>query len=156
MVTITGTNLGGAAYVRFGSAVATGLKVLSPTSIQVTSPPGAPGTADVTVSSLGGVSAVSAADKFTYTNTNALAPKLTSINPAYGLAYVGGITTLSGTNFRGVKSVMFGSHKAAFFVAGNMIITVAPGTAAGKLPVTVTTAYGTSNALHYTEVYWGF
>jgi hypothetical protein len=64
-VTITGTNLSSATAVKFGTASGT-ITANTATSITVTSPAGSIGTVDVTVATLGGTSATSAADKFSY------------------------------------------------------------------------------------------
>jgi phosphodiesterase/alkaline phosphatase D-like protein len=64
-VTITGTNFNEAAAVEFGSSDATSFEVISATSIMAVAPAGA-GTADVSVTTSGGTSAPSAADKFSY------------------------------------------------------------------------------------------
>ena len=63
-VNIKGTGFAGTASVSFG-ATATTFTINSDTSITAVSPPGA-GTVDVTVTTLGGISATSAADQFTY------------------------------------------------------------------------------------------
>jgi hypothetical protein len=66
-VTVTGTNLAGATAVDFGPNPGTGVVANGAgTSLTVTSPAGAKGTVDVTVVTPGGVSAVTAADHFTY------------------------------------------------------------------------------------------
>ncbi|ACB77521.1 MBG domain-containing protein [Opitutus terrae] len=65
-VVITGTNFSGASAVMFGSTAATGFTVNSATQITATAPAGSVGTVDVTVTTIGGASAVSAADQFTY------------------------------------------------------------------------------------------
>jgi len=64
VVTITGTDLGGATTVSFGGAAG---KITSDTGTQitVTSPPGQ-GTVDITVTTPSGTSVVTRADKFTY------------------------------------------------------------------------------------------
>ena len=64
-VTITGTDLLGAASVHFGAALGT---IVSGTDTQlvVISPAGAAGIVDITVTTVGGTSATSADDEFTY------------------------------------------------------------------------------------------
>ena len=64
-VTITGTNLLGAAAVNFGSAPGT---IVSDTDTQIvaTSPAGSAGVVDITVTTAGGTSATSSDDQFTY------------------------------------------------------------------------------------------
>jgi len=69
-VTVTGTNLAGETAVNFGSNAGTGVSVNGAgTSLTVNSPAGAVGTVDITVTTPGGSSAVSSADKFTYQNS---------------------------------------------------------------------------------------
>jgi len=65
-VTITGLNFRGATAVRFGATAAESFKVDSATQITAVSPPAPAGVVDVTVTTLGGTSATSAADGFTY------------------------------------------------------------------------------------------
>jgi alpha-tubulin suppressor-like RCC1 family protein len=65
-VTITGTNFNGVTAVMFGATRARRFVVHSPTSIAATAPSGA-GTADITVVTPGGTSAVSFPDLFTWT-----------------------------------------------------------------------------------------
>jgi hypothetical protein len=65
-VTITGTNLQNVTAVHFGSAAATIVKSLSSTEATATSPAGAPGPVDVTVTTHRGTSASTAAAQFIY------------------------------------------------------------------------------------------
>jgi hypothetical protein len=68
LVTITGTNLLGASNVYFGSGnPAATFAVNNSTTITAIAPAGTPGTFDITVTTGGGTSATSTADKFTYT-----------------------------------------------------------------------------------------
>ena len=72
-VTITGTGFTGATAVLFRTAQATGVTVDSDTVITAMSPAGT-GVVDVTVAGPNGTSAISAADKFTYSATPPAAP----------------------------------------------------------------------------------
>jgi hypothetical protein len=65
-VTITGTHFTGAKEVKFGSVSATSVVVVTGTSITATAPAGAAGPVDVTVTTVGGTSALSSADQYTY------------------------------------------------------------------------------------------
>jgi hypothetical protein len=65
-VSITGTGFTGATAVKFGAATAA-FKVLSATSIQASSAPGAKGAVDVTVITPAGTSAATRKDHFKYT-----------------------------------------------------------------------------------------
>ena len=67
-VTISGTGFTGATAVDFGAGNSAGYTVNSDTSITATSPEGATGTVDVTVTTPVGTSPTSSADQFTYTN----------------------------------------------------------------------------------------
>lgn len=65
-VTITGTAFTPSATVKFGATSATGVTYNSATSLTATAPAGS-GIVDVTVTTSGGTSATSSADRFTYT-----------------------------------------------------------------------------------------
>jgi hypothetical protein len=64
-VTITGTNLENASAVRFGTTTAASFEVISETSISAISPAGT-GKVDVTITTPGGTTAASGADRFSY------------------------------------------------------------------------------------------
>jgi len=83
-VTIRGTNLAGASTVKLGTASAI-FTVVSDTQLTATAPPDSAGTVDVTVTTLGGTSATSAADAYTYVAApvNTAAPSI-SKTPAVG------------------------------------------------------------------------
>ncbi len=68
-VTITGTGFTGATAVSFGATSAASFTVNSDTSITAVSPAHVAATVDVTVGTVGGTSAVSANDQFTFTAT---------------------------------------------------------------------------------------
>src|SRR5438128_1369429 len=68
-VKITGSNFTQASAVRFGAVAATSVTASSPTSILAQAPAGST-TVDVTVSTIGGISATSPADEYTYTFSN--------------------------------------------------------------------------------------
>ena len=80
-MTITGSQFSGATAVNFGGTVIANFQVNSNgTSIAVTSPPGAAGTVDITVSIPGASSSANAADHFTYT-VNA-SPNIVQCDPS--------------------------------------------------------------------------
>ncbi|WP_199228409.1 putative Ig domain-containing protein [Caulobacter sp. D4A] len=152
-VTITGTNLSGATAVTFGGTAATGYTVNSATQITATAPAGSAGTVDIRVTTVGGQSATSASDQFTY---SAL-PTVTSISPTAGPTGGGTSVTISGTNFTGVTAVTFGATAATGFTfnSATSITATAPAGSAGTVDVRVTTPAGssaTSAADQYTYV----
>ena len=138
-VTITGTNLAGAAAVDFGGTAALITKDTA-TQITVTSPAGTAGPVDVTVVTPGGTSAMSSSDLFTY----AAPPAVTAIAPSAGLATGGTSVTITGTNLAGAVSVKFGSAAATITGDTATQITATSPTGTGRVDVTVTTAGGTS------------
>ena len=66
LVTITGTGFTGATAVKFGTKAGTSKTVVSATKITIRSPAHAAGIVNVTVTTPGGTSAISSADRFTY------------------------------------------------------------------------------------------
>ncbi|MBN9321677.1 MAG: IPTL-CTERM sorting domain-containing protein [Delftia acidovorans] len=140
-VTLTGTNLSGATAVTFGATAATGFTVNSATQITATAPAGT-GTVDVRITTVGGTSATSAADQFTYVP----APTVTSVSPASGSSIGGTTVTLTGTNFTGATAVTFGGTAATGFTVNSatQITATAPAGSAGTVDVRVTTTGGTS------------
>ena len=138
-VTITGTNFTGATAVKFGTKAASNVKVNSSgTQITATSPAGR-GTVDVTVTTPGGASPTSTADKFNYGST------VTGISPASGPAKGGTSVTIIGTNFTGATAVKFGTKAASSFkLVSSTKITATSPKGTGTVDVTVTTPGGTS------------
>ncbi len=149
-VVLTGTDLTGATAVRFGPTLATSIVVSSATQITVTSPAGAVGVADVTVTTPGGTSPTTGtANDYTYV----AAPTVTGLSPASGPTAGGDVlhtVVITGTGFDAVlaNTVKFGSSTAAVVsVLGPTQLTViAPAHAAGALDVTVTTMNGGTSA----------
>ena len=95
-VTISGANFTGATGVSFGGVAASGVSVVSATSITAISPAHAAGKVDVTVTSPAGTSASSASDQFSY-----VAGQYTvslSASPSAGGTVNGGGTFAAGTS----------------------------------------------------------
>ena len=138
-VTITGTNLGGATAVTFGTTAAV-ITANTATSITVTSPAGT-GAVTLTVTTPGGT--VTSNGKFTYV---APAPTVTSVAPNAGSIAGNATVIVTGTNFTGATAVKFGGTNAASFVVNSatQITAVTPAGSPGAVDVTVTTPAGTS------------
>jgi hypothetical protein len=141
LVTISGTGFtdNPAPTVAFGNNGATDVSFVSSTTITAVSPAGA-GIVDVTVITIGGTSAISPADQFSYL------PTVTSVSPRSGPQTGGTVVTITGTNFAGATAVDFGNTPATQFeISGNEIAVLSPAVAiAGVVDVTVVTAGGTS------------
>ncbi|WP_371502062.1 IPT/TIG domain-containing protein [Kitasatospora sp. NBC_00374] len=144
-VTITGTNLGGATAVKFGTKPAT-ITANTPTSVTAVSPSGT-GTVGVTVTTPGGTSNPLS---FFYVG----APFKASLSAASGALAGGNAITITGTGLSTATSVAFGANSAVPTVTSDSLIsvTVPAGVAAGSVGVSVTTAGGTNNGLSYTYV----
>lgn len=143
-VTITGTNLAEATAVDFGSSSAANVVVDSQDSITAISPAGTPGaTVDVTVTTLGGTSLTSAADRFRYLQTAPLLVR--KVSPNTGALAGGTPVKIIGSGFVGATAVHFGSASAtSFTVKGQDEITTVAPAGTGTVDVTVTTPEGTS------------
>lgn len=141
-VTITGTALTGATAVKFGSANATSFVVDSATQITAVSPAASAGLIDITVTTLGGTSATSASDQFTYV----AAPTITGVAPANGPLGGGTSVVITGTGFSGVTSVQFGASSATSFTVNSatQITATSPAASAGTVDIRVTATGGTS------------
>ncbi|HZE16928.1 MAG TPA: IPT/TIG domain-containing protein, partial [Mycobacterium sp.] len=139
-VTINGTDFTNATAVSFGSNSATSFTVDSATQITATAPVGT-GIVDITVTTPGGMSAIKAADQYTYVP----APAVTSVSPSAGPESGGTTVTIAGTNFAGATGVKFGTIAATSFAvnSGTRITSVAPA-GTGTVDIVVTTPYGTS------------
>jgi hypothetical protein len=122
---------------------ATSVVVVSATSITATAPAGAAGIVDVTVTTVGGTSATSSADQYTYLPV----PSVSKVEPGEGPLVGGTKVTITGTNFTGAKEVKFGSVEAKSFtvVSATSITAESPaGVSAGIVNVFVTTVGGKS------------
>jgi hypothetical protein len=139
-VAITGTGFSGATNVTIGGISATGVVVVSDTSITATVPAGTGGSASVEVTTIGGTSRTNTL--YTYL----LAPAVTSISPAIGPLAGGTTITITGTNLLGANSVTVGGSPVSAFTVINAstIIATTPAAAAGTASVEVTTDGGTN------------
>jgi hypothetical protein len=149
-VTITGSNLASATSVKFGTVEAT---ILTNTagSITVTPPTGTAGTVHVTVTTVGGTSATSSADQYTYVAT--AVPTFGTILPSTGTSDGGTSVTITGTNFvTGATSVTIGGNAATSVsvTSSTTLTAVTPSGSAGWVDVVVTTAGGSATG---TKVY---
>ncbi|MGA2837060.1 MAG: IPT/TIG domain-containing protein, partial [Acidimicrobiales bacterium] len=85
-VVITGTNLGGASAVDFGSTAATSFTIVSGTEITAVAPAGTVGPVDITVTTPYSTSATSSADTYSYITTPTVTGVTTVASPAGGPA----------------------------------------------------------------------
>jgi large repetitive protein len=145
-ITVTGENLNNG-LVLFGAGGADLNATCTPTRCRATTPPAAAGVVHVEVSTLSGQSAPVAADQFTY--VTAPRPTITGIEPDRGTTAGGTDVVIFGTNLAGA-SVKIGGQTAPDNSSNGCSnaacsVTSPPGTA-GKAPVVVTRADGSSSA----------
>jgi hypothetical protein len=144
-LTVTGKYFSGSTAVVFGGVPGTAVSVSSSTTLKVTVPAHAAGTADVRAITRFGVSAIASGARFTF--TEAPAPSVTKVSPATGFAVGGTKVTITGHDFHGVKSVAFGKAAARVVSASSTrLVVVAPPHAVGEVDLKIVGAYGTSAA----------
>jgi hypothetical protein len=147
-VTITGLFFSGATGVQFGGNAAATYHVVSATTITAVSPPGAPGTVDVQVTTPSATTTATAADHFTYR-----LPSVSKLTPSSGSGVGGVAVTITGANFTGATQVYFGNTPAQSFtvVSPNRITATSPQAPIGASSLTVTTPYGASAVTAYAK-----
>ena len=142
-VKISGSNFLGVSSVTFGSVPATNFKLnRKGTKITATAPAEAAGTVDIVVTTVGGPSAPTAADHFTYTG-----PSITKVSPASGTTGGGTKVTVTGSGLTGASSVSFGSAPATTYsvnAGGTKITAVTPAGSPGSVDIVVVTPGGTT------------
>jgi hypothetical protein len=140
-VTITGMGFLSGATVSLGGTPATGVNVVSTTSITATTASHAAGAVSVVVTNSDAQSST-LSNAFTYV----AAPAVTSIAPSTGPIGGGAGSTIAGTNFVSGATVSFGGTAATgVTVAGSTVITAtAPAHAAGTVDVVVANPDGQS------------
>ena len=135
-VTISGNNLKGAIQVAFNGASAgfkfSGMKIIASVPANASNGP-------ISVTTPGGIGL--SVTNFTFVAT----PTVTGFSPLSGP--VGAQITITGTNFTGASSVMFGSKTATFTVVDGQTIsaTVPKGAKSGQISVTTPGGKATSS-----------
>jgi hypothetical protein len=144
-VVLTGTSLGSAGAVMFGSTPAASYVVNSATQITAVAPAGR-GAVPITVTTPGGTTGPV---YFFYAN----APTVTAVSPSQGPSSGGTSVVLTGADFSGATAVTFGGSPATGYTVNSptQITAVAPA-GTGSVQVTVTGPGGVSNSAVYTYV----
>jgi hypothetical protein len=140
-VTITGSNFRSGMVARFGGVAATGLLVVSPTTVTATSPPGT-GTVAVSIENADNESATMAG-AFTYT-PSVVAPTISALAPSSGPSAGGTGVLVTGTGLQPGATVAVGGALATqVVVSGPTQMTfTTPAGSAGPVPVVVTNPDG--------------
>jgi hypothetical protein len=140
-VTITGSGFLAGATVSLGGTQATGVTVMSSTSITAITPAHAAGTVNVIVTNSDTQSGT-LTQGFTYTAVSNPAPTLTGISPASGTAAGGTAVTITGTGFLAGATVSLGGTQATgvTVMSSTTITALTPAHAAGAVNVVVSNA----------------
>jgi formylglycine-generating enzyme required for sulfatase activity len=150
-VTITGNNILNPLEVTFGGTPATVVNS-SRSTISVMAPAGAQGSAAVVVITRGGSTVAGA---FAYL----AAPTITAVSPNSGVAAGGQTITVTGSNFYGNPSVLFGASPASSVLVlspTQLAVVVPPGVAGSTVSLTVSSSFGATtlpNAFAYLAIY---
>jgi hypothetical protein len=144
-VTITGTGFLAGATVSLGGTAATGVNVVSSTSITATTAAHAAGAVTVTVTNSDAQSG-SLTNGYTYRNP---APTVTSITPNTGTSAGGTSVTITGTGFGAGATVSLGGTAATAVnvVSSTSITATTPAHATGAVSVVVTNTDAQSGTL---------
>jgi hypothetical protein len=144
-VTITGTNFSAGATVSFGGTAATGVTLVSSTSITATTPAQPLGKVDVVVTNPDGQKGTLAGG-YTYKNP---APTVTSITPSTGPIAGGTNVTITGTNFlAGATASLGGTAPTGVTVVNSTTVTATTSAnGAGAVNVVITNSDGQSSTL---------
>jgi hypothetical protein len=141
-VTIYGSDFVGMKGVRFGATAASYVRI-SRTELRATAPAHTAVSGYVHVLTDHGNSATGSASAFSYIAP----PTVTSLVPSTGPLVGGDKITVTGTDFRSVQKVLFGSvaGTSVMTTSSTMLTVIAPPHApAGTVDIRVVTAYGTS------------
>ena len=142
-VVITGTQLGTATKVLFGTVPAASFTLNNNGTLTAITPSASVGPVDVQVVSSTGTSAANSADQFVYLNP---APLVSSLSQSTGSTAGGDVITLTGSNFLGTTNLLFDSTPAPSFTvtSDGTIQATTPAHSAGFVDVTVVNSSGTS------------
>ena len=144
-VDVSGTGVGGATKVWFGSTAVTQITQVSITRVRVVTPPHAAGLVDVRVTTPSGTSPVSTRSSFAFDPV----PTVTGLSARSATTAGGTSVVLTGTALYRASAVRFGSTLATGLTrlsAQQVRVTVPAARVAGAVDVRVTTPGGTSAA----------
>lgn len=147
-VVLTGTGFSDGTTVTFGGAPATGVTVVSPTSLDAVTPAHPVGPVSVVATNAAGSSAPQA---YSY-----IAPSVTSVSPDQGPTAGGQSVTINGAGFTADAKVTIGGHPAtgtSVNDAGTAITGTTPAGTAGPADVTVTNGDGSQAQLAHGYAY---
>ncbi len=143
IVTITGANLTGTSSVMFGDIAATSITSVSATSVTVITPANLGETVDVILTTPGG--SATRTKGFTYV----VAPTITGVTPSGGPIAGGTTVTITGTNLKDTKAVMFGDIAGTSLnvVSATSATVITPAQAVGAVDVALVKSDGLATGI---------
>ncbi|GAA2478272.1 IPT/TIG domain-containing protein [Terrabacter carboxydivorans] len=141
-VELSGTGVGGATKVWFGTVAVTAVAQVSSTKVRVVTPAHPAGSVDVRVTTPGGTSPVTPGATFAFDAV----PTVTGMSMRSATARGGRTVVVSGTGLQRASAVRFGAAPATGLVriSDTQVRVTAPAHAAGVVDVVATTPGGTS------------
>lgn len=141
-VLVTGSNFTGNTRVTFGGTRGRQVFVISSTQLTAYTPGHSAGVVHVRVATLGGTSASTTADRYTFLRR----PTVTSVSPKGGPRTGGTRVTVLGTHFTSGTSVTFGGQagRRVVVLSATKLTVRAPAHAVGVVDIQVTTFGGRS------------
>jgi len=149
-VVISGKGFSGVSVLKLGGLPCVNLNIVSDTEINCTTPPSAPGVADITVgitdSPAGSSKAATRLNAFTFTQG---APVLSGVSPKAGPLSGGGTLTLTGTGFVSGAAVSVGGVvcDSVSVISGTQSTCVLRSGSAGVKDIVLTNADGQASTL---------
>lgn len=145
-ITLTGTGFVAGATVTVGGAAATGVTVVSATSITATTPAGTAGSTAVIIVTNADTQSATLSGTFTFQYP---APTVTGVAPATGSSAGATGVTITGTNFRAGATVSVGGTPATSIIVtgATSIVATTPPHTIGVVPITVTNSDGQGASL---------
>ena len=146
-VTITGTGFLGGATVKLGGSSATGVTVVSSTSITATTPAHSSGSVNVVVTNSDSQSGT-LTNGYSYNPSNP-APTVSKVSPSSGSTAGGSAISITGTGFLAGATVKLGGSSATgvTVVSSTSITATTPAHSAGSASIVVTNTDGQSGTL---------
>jgi hypothetical protein len=142
VVLVRGSGFSGATNVSFGRNNGTGLEVINDTLLTVISPPGPAGITALSV--INPAHTGSSSESRSMFRYDVPFPRLENVSPSSGSMDGGTVVTLTGSGFTGTTDVVFGEKPGTGLkvINDNQLTIIAPASALGSFPVTITNAYG--------------
>ncbi len=146
VVTVTGSGFASATAVQFGGNNGTALKVISDSSLAITTPPHGAGTVAISIISADGV--IRSGEPATmYQYEEVSVPRVSGVSPSSGPVTGGTVVTITGSGLIGAETVRFGEIYAwdLKVIDDSHLTATTPASSPGSVAITVKNAAGTGS-----------